>query len=268
MRLLRLLRGLSAMPPAYPGVRSCIRSLRAAADALLALLLLRAGAIAGAAAPGRRLLRLAAKVLEQPAAHEDLALLGREVVPELDLVAGVAVAARDQVRAGLELLAQVRERPRLADLRLAVVVVGGERERDDPLRDQVAAVDARERLRDHRLDAELQRGERGVLARGALAVVVAADDEPAAPLLDPLAELRVAVAERELRDRRDVGAVGHDLDAVGREVAGGDVVFLDGRDPALQRLAERLVVGRRLDVRAARDLDLLGLLLVRGREDV
>ena len=137
------------------------------------------------------------------------------------------------------------ERPGLADLGRVVVGVVGEGQREDPLGDQVAAVDAREALRDHRLDAELERRQRGVLARGALPVVVAADDEAAPPLLQPRAELRVAMAEGELGDRRDVRAVGHHLHAVGREVAGRDVVGLHGRDARAQRLLQRHVLGRR-----------------------
>ena len=68
---------------------------------------------------------------------------------------------------------------------LGAVVVGlvRERERKDPLRDEVRAVDAREALRDDGADAEVERRERGLLAARALAVVVAADDDAAAPLL-------------------------------------------------------------------------------------
>ena len=129
-------------------------------------------------------------------------------------------------------------------------------------------MDPRERLREHRLHAQLQRRQRRVLARGALAVVVAADDEPAPPLVQPLAELRVAVAERELGDRGNVRAVGHHLDAVGRQVARGDVVRLHRRHLRRDRLRHRLVLGRGLDVGSARDLDLLRVLLVGGLEDV
>jgi len=68
-----------------------------------------------------------------------------------------------------------------------------------------------------------------VLPGGALPVVLAADDEAAAPVLDARAEVRIACAQREFGDRGHVGAIRHDFDAVGREVAGGDVVVLDGQ---------------------------------------
>src|SRR4051812_9430737 len=154
---------------------------------------------AGRLVPARR-----AQQLEQPAAQEDLALLRGEVVRERQFVARVLYADRDLVAARLELLAHLGQRPALADL--GAVVVGGvlERQREDALRDEVAPVDAREGLREDGTDAEVQRRDRGMLARGALAVVLATDDEACAPLLHPLAELRVAVAERELGDRGDV----------------------------------------------------------------
>jgi len=137
-----------------------------------------------------------------------------------------------------------------------------------PLGHEVAAVDAGERLRDDRADAELQRGQGGVLARGTLAVVASADDEAAAPFADALAESRVAMAEGELGDRRHVGAIRHDLDAVGGQIAGGDVVVLHGDDPPTQRLLQRGVLGRRLDVGAARHLDPFGLFFRGGLDDV
>ena len=155
----------------------------------------------------------------------------------VQLQLAVAVDLRsDRVRAVFELLADVRELPGLADLGVVVVGVLRERERHDPLRDEVAAVDPGERLRDHGLDSQVERGERGVLSRGALAVVVARDDDPAPPLLEALAELGVAVAQGELGDRGDVRAVRHHLDPVGREVASRDVVGLHGRDTGLKGL--------------------------------
>ena len=143
-----------------------------------------------------------------------------------------------------------------------------EQQRDDPLGDQVAPVDPREALRDHGPDAELRRRERGVLAARALAVVVAGDDEASAPLLRAARELRVAVLERELGDRRHVRAVGHDRRAVGREVAGRDVVGRDDQHAQLERVGQLLLLGRRLDVRAARDLDRRRLVGRHRLEDV
>ena len=74
---------------------------------------------------------------------------------------------------------------------LVVVRRVGELQRQDAEVDQVLAVDAGEGLRDHRLDAQIHRRKRGVLARGALAVVLAAEDEPAAELLARARELGV-----------------------------------------------------------------------------
>ena len=158
-----------------------------AARALLALLALRLRALAGRALGRAPAAALPAQVLEQPAAQQHLALLRREVVAQLDLVA-VVDDGGDGVRALLELLAQPREPPGLAHLGAPVVLLVGEGQRHDPLGHEVAAVDAREGLGDHRVHAELERRERGVLARGALAVVVAADDEACLPLADALAE--------------------------------------------------------------------------------
>src|SRR4029079_7303312 len=100
-----------------------------------------------------------------------------------------------------------RDAPGLPQLGLVVVRRVLEEQRHDALRDQVAAMDPREALRDHGADSQLCRGKRGVLAARALAVVVAGDDETPAPLLRAPRELRVAVLERELGDRRNVRAV-------------------------------------------------------------
>jgi hypothetical protein len=89
----------------------------------------------------------AAQELEQAAADQHLALLGREVVRQGQLVARVLDHGGDRVAARLQLLPQPRELPALADLGAAVVVLVGERERGDPLGDEVAAVDAGEASR-------------------------------------------------------------------------------------------------------------------------
>ena len=93
-------------------------------------------------------------------------------------------------------------------------------------------------------------------------------DQSTPPFLEPFAKVWIAVAERELGDRRHVRPVGHHLHPVGREVAGRDVVRLDGRHPDGKLVGHRLVLGGALDVRTARDLDVLGRPLVGGREDV
>src|SRR5437588_8751114 len=85
------------------------------------------------------------EVREQPTGDEDLALVLGEVVPELDRLPVVDLG-RDRVGTLAQLLTQVGECPPLPHLRLVVVALVLERQRRDPLRDQVPAVDARERL--------------------------------------------------------------------------------------------------------------------------
>ena len=106
------------------------------------------------------------------------------------------------------------DRPGLPELGLVVVGRVLEEERHDALGDQVAPVNPREALRDHGPDTELGRREGSVLATRSLAVVVARDDEPSAPLVRPLREPLVAVLEGELGDRGDVRAVRHHRRAV------------------------------------------------------
>ncbi len=165
-------------------------------------------------------------------------------------------------------LLQPRDPPGLAQLGLVVARRILEQQRNDPLRDQVPPVDPGEALCDHGANAELRRGQRGVLAARSLAVVVAGDDEPSAPLLRAPRELRVSVLERELRDRGHVRAVRHHGRAVRGQVTGGDVVGRDDQDTELERVGQLLLLGRRLDVRAARDLDRPGLVGRNRLEDV
>ena len=70
-----------------------------------------------------------------------------------------------------------RQLPLLTLLEPVVVGFVFETKRQYALGDQVPAVDAGEALGDHGADAEVQRREGGVLAAGALPVVVPADDE-------------------------------------------------------------------------------------------
>ena len=132
-----------------------------------------------------------------------------------------------QVVPALGDLAQARDLPRLSEPGLVVVGLVLEEEGHDPLRDQVAPVDAREALRNDGAHAQLRGGQRRVLAARALAVVVAGDDEASAPLLRPARELRVSELERELGDRGHVRAERHHGRAVRREIAGRDVVRRD-----------------------------------------
>src|SRR5215217_6944715 len=135
------------------------------------------------------LLLLLAELVEDAAGQDDLALAGGQVEgggeavlaldPDLDLV-GPAGHGPAQVGHG-ELVAHLE--PVVGRL------VDGEREQ--PLGDQVAPVDAGEALGQDAAHPEGQRGQGGVLAAGPLAVVLAADDEPAVPVLGPLHEPRV-----------------------------------------------------------------------------
>ena len=100
------------------------------------------------------------------------------------------------------------------------------------------------------------RRDRGVLARRALPVVVAADDEAAAPRERPVVELGVLAPEHVLRALGDVRPEAHADRAVGRHVAGRDVVRRRRSHPAFDRVghrAGRAAAGR--CVLAADDLD-------------
>src|SRR5712691_3150341 len=129
-----------------------------------------------------------------------------------------------------------RDPPFLALRRVLVVGLLDEREGRDSLRDQVRAVDAREALRDDRTDAEVERRERSLLAARALAVVVTADDDPAAQLRRARGELGVEAAEHVLRAGGDVRPDREPESAVGRHVAGRDVVRDDDQDAPLDLL--------------------------------
>src|SRR5918999_5175210 len=86
------------------------------------------------------------------------------------------------------------DRELVADLE-PVVGLLDDGEREQALSDQVAPVDAGEALGEDAADSEGERGQGGVLAAGPLAVVVAADDEPALPVLGPLHEPGVLLHE-------------------------------------------------------------------------
>ena len=104
------------------------------------------------------------KLSLKSAEDEHLALGRREVVSHGELLARVLVADGDVLGPLLELLLDLRERPARLDLGAVVVGLVLEGQRQDPLGHQVAAVDAREGLGEHRLDPELERRQRGVLA--------------------------------------------------------------------------------------------------------
>ena len=94
-----------------------------------------------------------------------------------------------------------------------------------------------------------------MFAAGPLAVVGATNDEATAPVARPGGERSILVLERELCDRGDVRAVGHDGRAVRRQVASRDVVTDHDQDAPLQAFSHRSMFGRWLDVRASDDGD-------------
>ena len=112
----------------------------------------------------RHLLAVLGQPVQQAALDQDLAFLGSEVVGDGELVAGLLHSHGDLIRPFGQLLAHAGQLPRLAHLGAVVVGVVGEGQRQDPLRHQVAAVDAGVGLGEHRLDPQLQRRQRRVLA--------------------------------------------------------------------------------------------------------
>ena len=119
-----------------------------------------------------------------------------------------------------------------------------------PCSDEVAPVDAREAARDHRLTPRCSGASAACSRERALAVVVAADDDAAAPLARAVVELRVEAAEHEARARRDVRPHGHADRAVRRHVAGGDVVADDDQHPRVDRRPAAAPARGRDEVRA------------------
>src|SRR4051812_48748528 len=90
--------------------------------------------------------------------------------------------------------------PLLALLEPLVVVLVCEPQGDDTLGEKVAPVDAREALGDHHPDAEMQRGEGGVLPARALPVVVPAHYQAGRCPLRLFVVVGVEAAEGEFRD--------------------------------------------------------------------
>ena len=128
-------------------------------------------------------------------------------------------------------------------------------------------MDAGEALGDHGADAEVQRREGGVLAAGALPVVVPADDGPGPISLAFLwysgsKRRKVNLAISGTFDRNDMTSPRQ------ARVTGRDVVIHHYGDRGLERVRKLGGLGRRLDVRAARDLDARSLILRRGLEDL
>ena len=100
-------------------------------------------------------------------------------------------------------------------------------------------MDAGEALRHDGADAEMERRKDGLLPARALPVVVAADDDAAAPLLGASRAVGIEAAEHVAGAGRDVRPDGDAERTVRRHVAGRDVVRNDDQHAALDRLRQR-----------------------------
>ena len=111
-----------------------------------------------------------------------------------------------------------------AGLQRVVIVRVFKRQRQDAGVDEVGRMDAREALGHDAADAEIHRHERRVLARRALPVVAAADDDAVPGRSGARRKGRVADREAKLRQLRDVRAIRQDLRPRRHDVVGRDVV--------------------------------------------
>ena len=137
--------------------------------------------------------------IQQAAGEQNLRLtLGKRIGQRI----GLATGDVDQleIRAVGEVTAHVGEAERIAAFDAVVVGRIGKGQRQDTGVDEVGDVNTRKRLHKHRFDAEVQRCQRRVLTRAALAVVVTADDKALAGLLATRREGRIAAREAMLRD--------------------------------------------------------------------
>jgi hypothetical protein len=168
--------------------------------------------------------RLLAGVIEQPAGQQDIPLPGRYRHPDLYLP--VAAAERDTfaARGGGYLLVYAVYRYLVAFGEGGVVGLVFEAEGQYAVIYEVCPVYTREAQSDDALDAQIQRGQRRVLAAGALAVVLSRDDEAAAVFLRPRREPGVAGREAEFGQIRHVGAVGQEFRVRRHDVVRRDVV--------------------------------------------
>ena len=105
------------------------------------------------------------------------------------------------------------------------------------------------------MDAEEHRGDGGVLAGGALTVVVPCHDESAARLPRPRWEGRIHVLEDVFREGRDVRTEREDLRARRHDVVRRDVVTESDQDLPFKRVLRRVRDRQGADVRAADDRD-------------
>ena len=105
-----------------------------------------------------------------------------------------------------------------------------------------------------------------MLARRALPVVAAADDDAVPGRPGARREGRVADCEAELRQFRDVRAVGQDLRPRRHNVVGRDVVAHLEHELGRERIGKRLTLRERPDVRPAQHLHRVGLVRRGGRQ--
>ena len=126
-------------------------------------------------------------------------------------------------------------------------------------------MDTGERFCKHRTYAEIERHQRRMLARGALAVVFAANHYAAAVFFAVFGKVLVAHAEAELRQIRYVGAVGQYLGAGRHYMVGRNIVAHLEHHRALQTVGQRLGLREGLYVGPAEYLNVV--VLRRGRVD-
>ena len=141
----------------------------------------------------------------------------RAISPSSTSAVTVSAPERDRMAE-----AGIRQRSPTA---VAAPVGVAEHQRHDADGDEVAPVDPREAAGRDRLHSQVQRGERGLLAGGALAVVVPADD-PGPPRPRARASWNSGSRRRNMivGARLDVRPHRHADRAVRGHVAGGDVV--------------------------------------------
>src|SRR5947209_5528179 len=147
------------------------------------------------------------------------------------------------------------------------LVVGliSERERNQALSDQIAAVDASKRFGDDRPDPQLLGCQDGMFPAGALTIVVASDDESSTPIPGPGRKLWIQPPEDEIGHRLDVRAERHDDHTIRREVAGRDIVADHDQYTSCQLLRQRSLRRWRNDIRAMEHLHSQGLVLWWGK---
>ncbi len=126
-------------------------------------------------------------------------------------------------------------------------------------------MNAGERLCDDRLQAQVHRRERRMLAAGPLSVVLAADDESAARRLGTGSESRIHPLEYMLGDSRDVRAQRQNLRPGRHDVVGRDIVLHLEEHHSLYVGRQLFADRQRLDIRPADDFDTLRML--RRRDD-